>query len=153
LSHRTGLRRADLLGDGPGFDAKDILRRLKYLEPVAELRTRLIYNNHLYTALGEVVSRVSGQPWEQFVAERMLRPLDMKLTTSTVTDVPPDRLALRHWRSDAGIVARPADRGIHSTAGDMANWLKLQLAEGRYGDRRLLKSESVREMHALQCSV
>src|SRR5947207_14474741 len=73
LCHRTGLRRADLLADGAGFDARVIVSRLKYLEPVAELRTRLIYNNHMYTVLGEVVARVAGQPWEQFVAQRLFR--------------------------------------------------------------------------------
>jgi CubicO group peptidase (beta-lactamase class C family) len=103
--------------------------------------------------LGEVVTRVSGQPWEQFVAERIFRPLDMKSTTARVADVPADRLALRHWRSDAGIVARPVDRDMYSTVGDMAQWLKLQLAEGTYGDRTLLKRETVREMHALQFSI
>ena len=72
---------------------RKILRRLKHLEPMAELRTQFIYNNHMYTVLGEVVTRVSGQPWEQFVAERIFRPLDMKSTTATVTEVPPDRLA------------------------------------------------------------
>jgi len=33
LCHRTGLRRADLLGDGAGFNADEILDRLKLLEP------------------------------------------------------------------------------------------------------------------------
>src|SRR5262249_48438829 len=99
------------------------------------------------------VTRVSGQPWEQFLGKRIFGPLDMKMTTSSVTNVPRDRLALRHWRSDAGIVARPVSPGAYSTVGDMAQWLKLQLAEGTYGGRRLLKPETVREMHALQFSV
>lgn len=153
LCHRTGLRRADLLADGAGFDAKEILRRLKHLEPIAELRTQFIYNNLMYTVLGEVVTRVADQPWEQFVAKRIFRPLEMKSTTATVTTIGPDRLAPRHWRSDAGIVARPIDAGMYSNVRDMAQWLKLQLAEGKYGDRRLLKAETVREMHALQFSI
>jgi CubicO group peptidase (beta-lactamase class C family)/pimeloyl-ACP methyl ester carboxylesterase len=153
LCHRTGLRRADLLADGTGFDAREILRRLKHLEPIAELRTQHSYNNHMYTALGEVVTRVAGRPWEQFVTERIFLPLDMKSTTARVADVSADRLALRHWRSDAGIVARPADNDMYSTVGDLAQWLKLQLAEGTCGDRRLLRPETVREMHALQSSI
>jgi CubicO group peptidase (beta-lactamase class C family) len=153
LCHRTGVRRADLLGDGAGFDTKEIMRRLKLLEPIAELRTQYIYNNHMYTVLGEVVSRVSGQPWEQFVAERIHRPLGMKSTTATPTKILPERLAPRHWRSDAGIVARPIEGGMYSTVRDMAQWLKLQLAEGAFEGGRLLKPETVREMHALQFSV
>lgn len=153
LCHRTGLRRADLLGDGAGFDAKEIVRRLKYLEPIAELRTEFIYNNHMYTVLGEVVTRVAGQPCEQFIAERILRPLEMETTAMAASTIPQGRLARRHWRSDEGIVARPVDAAMYSTVREMANWLKLQVAEGVYHDHRLLKPETVREMHALQFSI
>jgi CubicO group peptidase (beta-lactamase class C family) len=156
LCHRTGLRRADLLADSTGFDSIEILRRLKYLEPAAELRTRFVYNNHMYTALNELVARVTGQPWEEFVAERLFRPLEMKSTTAVLAEIPVGRLARRHGWSDAGIVVRPAPRAdgeIYSTVGDMAQWLKLQLGEGAYAGRRLLEPETVREMHALQFSV
>lgn len=153
LCHRTGLRRADLLGEGPGFDSREVLRRLKYLEPIAELRTRYIYNNHMYTVLSEVVASVSGKPYQQYVAEHILQPLEMRSTTARPAELPADRIAPRHWRSDAGIVARPIGAGMHSTVRDMAHWLQLQLADGRYGDRRLLQSETIREMQALQFSI
>jgi hypothetical protein len=80
----------------------------------------------------------------------------MHSTTSDIKQVASDRFAPRHWRSDEGIVARPrahAGGGIYSTASDMAQWLKLQLAEGDFEGRRILKPETVREMHALQFSV
>jgi CubicO group peptidase (beta-lactamase class C family) len=156
LCHRTGLQRCDPLGDGAGFEPAEVLRRVRHIPVAAAWRTRSIYSNHMYTALGEVVTRVSGQPWEQFIAERIFRPLGMESTTSSVTDVPAGRLALRHWRSDAGIVARPAPRvggGIYSTVDDLAEWVKLQLGEGQYQGRRVLLPETIREMHALQFSV
>lgn len=156
LSHRTGLRRADLLGDGAGFDRTEIFRRLKHLEPIAEPLTRLIYNNHMYGVLREVVSRVSGQPWEQFAREHIFGPLEMKSTTAKVSEVSRDRLAPRHWRSDSGIIARPASRfetDTYSTVNDLARWLTLQLAEGAHNDFELLRRRTVREMHALQFSV
>jgi CubicO group peptidase (beta-lactamase class C family) len=156
LTHRTGLRRADLLAEGAGFDSKEILRRLKHLEPIAEVRTGYIYNNHMYTVLGEVVARAAGKPWEHFAAQRIFGPLGMIATTADIKQVPGDRLALRHWRSDAGIVARSpsqSDGGIYSNVADMAQWLKLQLAEGVVEGRRILKPQTIREMHALQFSV
>ncbi len=45
-----------------------------------------------------------------------------------------------------------AKRGIHSTVVDLAQWVKLQLAEGQSEGRRLLSEKTVREMHALQFS-
>jgi CubicO group peptidase (beta-lactamase class C family) len=156
LTHRTGLRRADLLGDGAGFDTKEILLRLKNLEPIAEPRTQYIYNNHMYTVLCEVVTRAAGKPWEQFAAERVFRPLRMASTTTDIKQVAGNRFAPRHWRSDGGIVARPSPRaggGIYSTVADMAQWLKLQLGDGAFEGRRILKPETIREMHALQFSI
>jgi CubicO group peptidase (beta-lactamase class C family) len=153
LSHRTGLQRCDFLGDGADFSTPDILRRLKLVPTVAPLRTKYTYSNSMFTVLGEVVARSSGRPEQRFLTERVFRPLDMSSTMFKATEIPADRLALRHWRSDEGIVARRPDQGIHSTVGDMAKWLKFHLAEGVYGGRRLLKSETVREMHAMQFSV
>jgi CubicO group peptidase (beta-lactamase class C family) len=37
-----------------------------------------------------------------------------------------------------------------STASDLAAWIRLQLARGRLGDRRLISEASVREMHRPQ---
>jgi CubicO group peptidase (beta-lactamase class C family) len=155
LCHRTGLQRCDLLCERADFGAQEILRRLKHVPRAADLRTRLTYSNLMYLTLDEVVTRAAGQPWERFTAERIFQPLQMKSTTFAVTEIPPQRLALRHWRSDAGIVARSPSRndGIYSTVGDMAQWLKLHLAEGTIGNRRLLLPETIREMHALQFSV
>ena len=82
----------------------------------------------------------------------------MGSTMVSVTDHKAGRLALRHWRSDEGIVARPlprdplhADGGIHSTVVDLAQWVKLQLGEVHSGGR-LLSEKILREMHALQFS-
>jgi CubicO group peptidase (beta-lactamase class C family) len=152
LCHRTGLRRADLLQDGTGFDDEEVMHRLKHLDSVAELRTRLIYNNHAYTVLNELVTRVSGCPFEQFVDQRLLEPLNMKLLPPHV--MPKHHRAARHWRSDNGIVAREVSQtdGPYATARDLAQWLRLHLADGTFSGRELLKAETVREMHALQFS-
>ena len=84
LCHRTGLQRGDLLGDH--FGPAEVLRRLKHLPFAAELRTRLTYSNPMYTVLAEVVARVSRQPWEQFVSERVFQPLRMESTTTAATN-------------------------------------------------------------------
>ena len=153
LCHRTGLRRADLLGEATRFDPSEVLRRLRYLEPIAELRTKFIYNNHMYTVLSEVVARASGQSYQQYVADHIFRPLDMQSTTTTVSDLPPNQIARRHWRGDAGIVAQPVGEAMFSTVRDMAHWLQFQLSEGMYDGQRLLRAGTIREMQAMQFSV
>ncbi|MDA1231672.1 MAG: serine hydrolase [Planctomycetota bacterium] len=152
LCHRTGLRRADLLSDAAGHESSEILRRLKFLEPIAELRTKFIYNNHMYTVLSEVVASASGKSYRQFVAERIFQPLDMRSTSTNLTGPSLERTARRHWRSDAGIVAQPLGEGMFSTVRDMAHWLQLQLSEGMYDGQRMLQAGTIREMQAMQFS-
>jgi CubicO group peptidase (beta-lactamase class C family) len=51
------------------------------------------YSNLGFTILGLVVSRVSGMPYRDFVASRILEPLGMPSTTLEAGDVPRERLA------------------------------------------------------------
>jgi CubicO group peptidase (beta-lactamase class C family) len=160
LCHRTGVQRCDLLADRADFDAGQIISRLKFLPLAAEFRTKLIYSNPMYVVLSEVVTRASGKPWEQFATERIFRPLGMNSTWALAEGVPAHRFAPRHWRSDAGIVARdsPLRAGrrkgsSHSTVNDLARWVKLQLAEGRFEGHHVIDRETVRELQALQFSV
>jgi len=154
LAHRTGLQRCDLLEDRGDFTPAEILRRVRNIPAAAELRARLTYSNPMYTALGQVVTNVAEVPWEAFVSERILEPLGMRSTFPAPAEIPRDRLALRHWRSDAGVVARPPDdRAPYSTVDDMTRWLRMQLDGGTFAGRRILASETIGEMHALHTSV
>ena len=51
------------------------------------------YSNYGFAILGEIVWRASGQPYNTYVAEKILRPLGMSATTLEPSNVPSDRLA------------------------------------------------------------
>ncbi len=156
LCHRSGLRRCDPLVERGDFGPADILMRLEHLPIDAPLRTRLTYSNHMYVVLTEVIAHVSGQAWERFANERLLESLQMKSTTFDVTEIPPARLARRHWRSDLGIVPRPIDSlggGLFSSVQDLSRWVRWHLDDGRVASHQLLQPESIREMHAQQFAV
>ncbi len=156
LSHRTGLPRGDELFSSPiNLTPEEILRRINHLAPQAELRTKYIYSNAMYFVAGQVVARISGQSWDQFMRQRLFKPLGMDATTFNVNDVPRNRLAVRHWRSDDGIVPRPvaANFGMQTTVLDMAKFLQMQLAEGEYAGQQIITQARVRDMQALQFSI
>ncbi|RZK46170.1 MAG: class A beta-lactamase-related serine hydrolase, partial [Hymenobacter sp.] len=50
---------------------------LRYLKPVAPFRSRYAYDNILYLVASELVARVSGQSWDDFIERRILAPLQM----------------------------------------------------------------------------
>ncbi|MFJ6983200.1 MULTISPECIES: serine hydrolase domain-containing protein [unclassified Streptomyces] len=115
------------------------------------------YSNTGYKTLGLVLQAVSGLPYEQLLAERLLGPLGMTASDAAIThdtrrrlavgyapfydDRPPrraDGLAPAHWLETA-----TADGSIASTPSDMTAWIRLLLGDG---DTRLLRPHSLREM-------
>ena len=81
LCHRSGmgLGAGDLMmwPDSSDFTKADIIHNLRYLKPVSSFRSKYDYDNNLYIVAGEVVARVSGTSWEDFVEKRFMQPLGM----------------------------------------------------------------------------
>ncbi len=51
------------------------------------------YSNYGFAILGRIVTRVSGMPYNDYVATNILRPLGMRSTTLSPASVPANRLA------------------------------------------------------------
>jgi CubicO group peptidase (beta-lactamase class C family) len=91
LSHGSGLQR-----EIPGEvweslefpqSTEDLLRRLTEAEHVLEPGERWHYSNLAFILLGEVVAKLSGMPYEDYVEQQILQPLG--LTRTTFTPEPP----------------------------------------------------------------
>jgi len=160
LTHRSGLG----LGAGdlmiwPGsnnFTIKDIIHNLRYLKPVSGFRTKYDYDNLMYIVAGEVIARVSGMSWEDFIENRIMGPLGMTGSAaaysrlknkSNVIDphVPIDGKVqvIEREFSEVGDAAG----GIYSNLTDMCKWIIMQMNNGRYGEglRNQLFSEEVHD--------
>ena len=91
LSHRSGLG----LGQGdlmiwPSTDksVSDILSGLKYLKPASSFRSKYAYNNLMFVTAGEVVARVSGISWNDYVEKHILQPLKMTNSRAGFSRIP-----------------------------------------------------------------
>jgi CubicO group peptidase (beta-lactamase class C family) len=113
------------------------------------------YSNYGAALAGYIVQRVSGQPFERYVEEHILLPLDMRHTTF---DQPlPDhyKAALsdgyRTASTDAQpyelIITRPAG-SMTTTAADMAHFMLAHLQQGRFGEYALLSPQTAKLMHS-----
>ena len=109
----------------------------------------------MFLAAGEVIAAVSGMPWADFVESRILRPLGMDRTVTSVEDLPQmDNVASPHknWFGRVAPLdwynwdAMAAAGGIISSVSDMARWLELQLGHGEADGRRLFSEASSWEM-------
>ena len=113
------------------------------------------YSNYATAIAGYIVERVSGRPFEQYVAENILQPL--KMAHSTFAQQLPSQLAplmssgYRLGSDSAGPfeVVNPFPAGsLSSTAEDMAQFMIAHLQNGQFGDVRILKPETARLMHS-----
>ena len=117
----------------------------------------MLYSNFGYNLLGDIVRRVSGQPFWQFVRSRIFEPLGM--ADSHLVLPPPlrERRVYRAPDMPSGDPTRGIDRPEHdeadrgsngcaSTAGDLAVFLQMLLNGGAYGGRRILSRASVAAM-------
>jgi CubicO group peptidase (beta-lactamase class C family) len=80
LDHATGL--PDLLDDSEQLRADDrdvLLRKLAQL-PVEPPGARAKYNQTGYMLISMLIERVSGQPFQEFVAREVFKPADMTST-------------------------------------------------------------------------
>jgi len=157
LSHRSGLGTysGDLLWYGTSYTAEEVVRRTRFVPLAGAFRASYGYSNLMFIAAGEVVASVSGMSWADFVENRILRPLGMNRTVTSVTDLPQmENVATPHknWTNRLAPIewynwdAMAAAGGIISSVSDMAKWFKLQLGHGEVDDLRLFSDASSWEM-------
>lgn len=149
LSHRSGLA-ANAGNDieDLGFSRSEILKRVRHTRPGGSFRASFAYSNFGFTAGAVAAARPTGKDWEEVAEEKLYRPLGMQATSSRSKDflLQPNRSSL-HVRIDGKwtpLVKRNADAqapagGASSNARDMAQWLRLELGNGRYAGRPLVK--------------
>ena len=166
LTHRSGLGlgAGDLMifPNGTDFTTNDIIHNLRYLKPVSDFRTKFDYDNLLYIVAGEVVAKISGISWQDFIETKIMQPLKMNSSaagfrrlkdTSNVIDahVPVDdvvKAVARDFSETADAAA-----GIYSNLTDMSKWMIMQMENGRYGDslsKQLFSKEVHEDMWAPQ---
>ncbi|MGV2908771.1 serine hydrolase [Achromobacter sp. AGC25] len=149
FAHRSGLpgTAGDDLED-LGFKRDDVIARLRLL-PLDAFRTSYHYANFSTTIGAEAVARAAGRPWDALADERLFKPLGMKATSYRFSDfMARDNRAVLHGYQNGVFVPmgqRDADQqapagGASSTVVDMAEWLKLLLADGQYQGKRLIRA-------------
>ncbi|MBB6271325.1 CubicO group peptidase (beta-lactamase class C family) [Pedobacter cryoconitis] len=162
LTHRSGLGLGvgDLMifPNGSDFTIKDIYSSFQYFQPKTAFRTKFDYDNLLYIVAGEVIAKVSGMSWEEFVQSRILKPLSMDRSYSSLASLK-DRsnLAMPHSEEDGrlkqiesfGDQINGAAGGIYSSSNDICKWMLVHLNKGKYGeklDKKLFSEANHHEM-------
>ncbi len=104
--------------------------------------------------LGAVVEAASGMPFEQFLEERLFKPLGMVDTSFSVPESKCDRLALIHVRKEGKLVVDPGlgfnfpsgGAGLYSTAEDFARFAIMLQQGGELNGVRYLSPKTIQLM-------
>lgn len=159
LAHRTGIARHDSIWFLHEISRSSILEIIKKLEPACNLRAEFQYNNFMYTIAGMVIERVLGQPWEEIVMNRLLKPLNMNLSNTSLEVLQNSSDYSLPYAEIHGVIKQIPFRniqplcpagGINSNVQDMVNWLKLHLSQGY---NSLIQPEILEEMHVVQMPI
>ena len=136
----------------------DILKGLKYLPEVSSFRSEFAYDNLMYIIAGEVITRVTGQPWSEVIQARIFTPLGMNNTRATFSQIEKQNknVARAHVPLDGELnvvggnfLEKFSSAGsVASSVNDMTLWLQTQLNKGEYGTA--IDGESPRLFSAMQ---
>jgi uncharacterized protein YbbC (DUF1343 family)/CubicO group peptidase (beta-lactamase class C family) len=164
LTHYSGLRPAlDSRPNGSGYDTA--LRMIEEEKPVLPPGTSFIYSDINFIVLGELVSRISGEPLDVYCADHIFKPLGMKDTGFKPSPLVRPRIAPTQYQHGTtgkilwGEVHDPiahsmggvaGHAGLFSTADDLAVFAQMILDGGGSKSVQILSPFMVKKMTAPQ---
>lgn len=160
LCHRIGLGtwHGDLVAWGSRYDRTEILRRYQYIKPIYGFRSGFGYQNVPFMAAGELAGAAAGSSWDEWVVQRIFRPLDMFRSATKHESLQEfENVAMPHTINIEGQLTAIPYRNINnigpagsitSSAGDMARWLMLQADSlGKVDGKEIFKRDVIRRTH------
>ena len=166
LTHRSGLGlgAGDLMifPDSNRVTKNELIHNLRYLKPVSAFRTKFDYDNLLYIVAGEVLAKVSGMSWEEFIENRIMRPLGMDQSAASYPRLKNKANSIdAHAPVDGKLKViskgfpeiSNAAGGIWTNADELSKWVIMQMNGGKYGEslaKKLFSPEVHEEMWSPQ---
>jgi CubicO group peptidase (beta-lactamase class C family) len=163
LTHKSGLGlgAGDLMiwPDGHNFTPNDIVKNIQYLKPTSGFRTKYDYDNLLYVIAGEIVAKVSGKSWCEFVEERIMKPIGMNNSASSWSRLKDtSNVIVPHVPTEGKLQVIPryknsifdAAAGLYSSTNDLSKWLITQMNKGKYDNLQVFSEKQHKEMWSPQ---
>jgi len=154
LNHTSGLGDVyDYEWDNPQYD---IGAAEKYVKSLSEEKLRFTpatdwaYSNLAFDIMGDVIAKVSGMPFETFIKENILRPLEMVNSSYIYPEIPENLRTSTHvWNGSVTVSEVYPYNRIHAPSStlnssvlEMSHWAIANLNRGLYKNRRILNEES-----------
>lgn len=164
VTHRSGLvlGAGDLMffPEGNDFNVDDVIANVRYLKPESSFRSKFQYNNNMYNIAGEVLKRVSGLSWEDFIETKIMKPVGMSSSKASYNRVTnKSNIIEAHAMTEGKVIQIPHDwsetanpaGGIVSNVTDMLTWAQFLMNDAvTKNGERLLSEKQFHELWQLQ---
>ena len=157
MTHTTGFEETvkNLMADDP-----KMLRTLQHslndwiperMYPPGEVPS---YSNYGAALAGYIVQRVSGEPFEQYIARHIFRPLVMNHSTFVQplpkqfeADMSKGYVTASGQPKPFELISMSPAGGLSASADDLTRFMMAHLSDGSYGGAQILKPETAKLMH------
>lgn len=168
ITHRAGLGlgQGDLMffPEGGSLTVNDIIHNVRYLKPKNSFRSTLDYNNIMFIVAGEVIHRVSGLSWAEFIEQKILKPVGMTSSFGSYSRAKAAKVSNiidAHAPVDGKVIQVPHDwnetanaaGGILSNIKDMTIWAEFLMNGFTTKDgKKLVSDKQIQQLWNLQIS-
>jgi len=144
---------------------EQIKKALPNQETIFPSETKFKYSNLAMTMLGQIVVAASGEEYESYIINHILKPLGMMSTCVVLSKKDKQKLVtgygIRLPNGERKLMPHTESKGLtpaanmSSTVEDLAKFISLQFRDGTIGGNQILKPSTLKEMqrvHWLQPS-
>lgn len=151
FTHNAGLGNADWLWL-TGTPVDTVIKKMRLMKPAYSMRSSFIYQNLMYVVAGEVIHKVSGKTYDEFIQEHLFAPLGMLHTypNYSLSVKEPSHIQPHFLEGDSVVKPIPfieargidAAGGVWSSADDISKWMLFILDSAKLNGKALLKPET-----------
>lgn len=149
LSHRSGLNTydGDLLWYGTNYTKKEIVHKIQNSPIKNNFRVDFGYQNVMYLVAGLIIEAVSEKPYDEFVKEKLLQPLSMTKTSTSIIEMQKDKNYAQPHLKNKPIKLVNMDNiapagAINSNIEEMMRWMQMWIGQGRINDTIIVNENS-----------
>lgn len=160
LTHTHGISNNGAVSFRSAFSGQhtpEILKELLKYHGPAEQGKAFAYSNIGYNVAGLAIQNKLNLHWKDLLAKEIFKPLKMDSTTGRVSQVNSSQLAMPHRMFPQGYKNShyaKSDENMHAagglvtTASDLANWLKININQGKLDGKQVIPAAIFESAHA-----
>jgi CubicO group peptidase (beta-lactamase class C family) len=159
LCHRLGFE--TFQGDFMYFDSDltvaEVREKMGKLKPLYSFRNKWGYTNSAFLTAGEIIPKVTGKTWGEYVTENIFKPLGMNSSLALSKDIKTaTNKALAHTvvmgelkKIPYGNIDNLAPAGsISSSVNDMSKWVMMLLNKGKLDGKQIIPASAINQTTA-----